>query len=149
MEGDVIWSLKWTSNFPLHNMVYIKPIITMQGNHSHVTKVIPTNFVVGKFVVAKFYVDVDVHLTTKHSYYQTSTTKSKKRPFRTPKRCCSSICATCDVLPNPLLDPSWVQINQTTEMFGTWGTLLALNTKRGRGACWSSGMGLGRGTSFT
>jgi hypothetical protein len=42
-----------------------KFIITMQGNHSHVTKIVPTNFVIGKFVVAKFYVDVEVHLTTR------------------------------------------------------------------------------------
>ncbi len=32
---------------------------------------------------------------------------------------------------------------------GFEGTLPALSTKRGRGVCWSSGMGLGRGTSFS
>jgi hypothetical protein len=40
-----------------------------------------------------------------------------------------------DALPSPLLDPSWVQVNQTTKLFGTQGTLPTLNTKRGRGAC--------------
>jgi hypothetical protein len=40
-----------------------------------------------------------------------------------------------DTLPSPLLDPSWVQVNQTTKLFGTRGTLPTLNTKRGRGAC--------------
>jgi hypothetical protein len=75
MEGDVVWNLKWTSNFPLHNMVYTKPIITMQGNHSYVTKVIPTNFVIMKFVVAKFYVDVNVHLTTRIPSHNIITTK--------------------------------------------------------------------------
>jgi hypothetical protein len=54
-----------------------------------------------------------------------------------------------DALPSSLLDPSWVQVNQTTKLFGTRGTLLVLSTKRGTGACWSSEMGLGRGTSFS
>ncbi len=40
-----------------------------------------------------------------------------------------------DALPSPLLYPSWVQVNQTMEMFGTWGTLPTSNIKRGRGAC--------------
>jgi hypothetical protein len=40
-----------------------------------------------------------------------------------------------DVLPSPLLDPSWVQRNHTSELFGTWGTLPTSSTKRGRGAC--------------
>jgi hypothetical protein len=38
-------------------------------------------------------------------------------------------------LPNPLLDPSWVQRSHTTELFGTWNTLPTSSTKRGRGAC--------------
>jgi hypothetical protein len=50
-----------------------------------------------------------------------------------------------DMLPSSLLDPNWVQISQTAELFGTWGTLLAFSTKRGRGACRSFEMGLGRG----
>jgi hypothetical protein len=54
-----------------------------------------------------------------------------------------------DELPNFLLDPSWAQVSQTAKLFGTRGTLPALNIKRGRGACWSFGMGLGRGTSFS
>ncbi len=37
-----------------------------------------------------------------------------------------------DTLPSPLLDPSQVQINQTSKLFGTQGTLLALNIKRGQ-----------------
>ncbi len=40
-----------------------------------------------------------------------------------------------DVLPSSLLDPSWVQVSQTTELFGTRGTLPALSIKKGRGAC--------------
>jgi len=53
-----------------------------------------------------------------------------------------------DALPSSLLDPSWVQVSQIAELFGTRGTLPALNTKRGRGACWSSRMGLGRGQAL-
>jgi positive regulator of sigma E activity len=33
------------------------------------------------------------------------------------------------------LDPIWVQVIQTIELFGTRGTLLALNIEKGRGAC--------------
>lgn len=51
-------------NFPLHNMVYIEPIVTMQGNHSHGTIVIPTSFILARFVMANFHVDVPTHLTT-------------------------------------------------------------------------------------
>jgi hypothetical protein len=40
-----------------------------------------------------------------------------------------------DTFPSSLLDPSGVQVSQTAELSGTRGTLLALNTKRGRGAC--------------
>jgi len=54
-----------------------------------------------------------------------------------------------DALPSSLLDPSWVQVSQTSKFFGIWGTLPALSIKRGRGACWSSEMGLGKGTSFS
>jgi hypothetical protein len=36
-----------------------------------------------------------------------------------------------DALPSPLLDPSWVLVNQTVELFGTQGTFLAFNTKKG------------------
>jgi hypothetical protein len=53
-----------------------------------------------------------------------------------------------DALPSSLLGPSWVQVSQTMELFRTWGTLPALSIKRGRRACWSSEMGLGRGTNF-
>jgi len=37
---------------------------------------------------------------------------------------------------------------KNVEVWGLEGTLPALSTKRGRGACWSSGMGLGRRTSL-
>jgi hypothetical protein len=40
-----------------------------------------------------------------------------------------------DALPSHLLDPSWVQVNQTTEMFGTPGMLPTSSAKRGKGAC--------------
>jgi hypothetical protein len=54
-----------------------------------------------------------------------------------------------DTLPSPLLDLSWVQKSHTMELFGTWGTLLASSTKRGRRACWSFEIRLRRGTNFT
>jgi hypothetical protein len=38
---------------------------------------------------------------------------------------------------------------KTTEEGGVEARSLAHNTLRGRGACWSSGMGLGKLTSFT
>jgi DNA-binding sugar fermentation-stimulating protein len=44
----------------------------------------------------------------------------------------------CDVFlrtPKSLLDPSWVQVSQTMELFGIRGTFPVSNTKRGRGAC--------------
>ncbi len=37
-----------------------------------------------------------------------------------------------DALPSPELDPNQVQITQIAELFGTWGTLPALNIKRGQ-----------------
>ncbi len=40
-----------------------------------------------------------------------------------------------DVLPSSLLDPSWVQVNQTMKLFGTRGMLSVFNIKSGRGAC--------------
>jgi len=49
--------------FPLHNLVYIKPIVTTQRNNSHVTKIIPTNYVPWRFIAAKPYIDVHVCLT--------------------------------------------------------------------------------------
>jgi hypothetical protein len=54
-----------------------------------------------------------------------------------------------DVLPSPKLGPRWALVSKTTKLWGLEGTLPALNTKRGRRACWSSGMGLGRGTNFS
>jgi len=53
-----------------------------------------------------------------------------------------------DTLPRPKLGPRWALVSKTTKLWGLEGTLLALNTKRGRGACWNSEMELGRGTSF-
>jgi len=41
----------------------------------------------------------------------------------------------CDTLPSPKLDPRWAVISEITELGGLEGTLLALNTKRGGGAC--------------
>jgi hypothetical protein len=40
-----------------------------------------------------------------------------------------------DALPSPWLDPSWIQVNQTVELFGTWGTLPTLHIKKGKGPC--------------
>ncbi len=40
-----------------------------------------------------------------------------------------------NVHPSSLLNPSWVQVSQTMELFGTCGTLPAFSIKRGRGAC--------------
>jgi hypothetical protein len=36
-----------------------------------------------------------------------------------------------DALPSPLLDPSWVQVSQTVELFKTQDMLLVLNTLKG------------------
>jgi hypothetical protein len=54
-----------------------------------------------------------------------------------------------DMLPGPKLGPIWALVSKTTKLWGLEGTLPTLNTKRGRGACWSSGMGLGRGKNFS
>jgi hypothetical protein len=54
----------------------------------------------------------------------------------------------CDVLPSPKLGPRWALVSKTMELWGLEGTLQALSTKRGRGACWSSRMGLGRGQAL-
>ncbi len=40
-----------------------------------------------------------------------------------------------DAFPSSLLDSSWVQVSQTSELSGTQGTFPALSTKRGRGTC--------------
>jgi len=40
-----------------------------------------------------------------------------------------------DTLPSPKLGPRWAFVSKTAELWGLEGTLLALNTKRGRGAC--------------
>jgi hypothetical protein len=54
-----------------------------------------------------------------------------------------------DALPSPKLGPKWALVSKTAELWGLEGTVPTLNTKKGRGACWSFGMGLGRGTSFS
>jgi hypothetical protein len=46
-------------------MVYTKPIITTQGNHSHVTIIVPTSSILGRYVVVEPYVNVHVRLTTR------------------------------------------------------------------------------------
>lgn len=43
-------------------MLYSKPIVNMQGNYSHITKVAPTTF-----IMTKCHLDVYVWLTTKIS----------------------------------------------------------------------------------
>ncbi len=51
-----------------------------------------------------------------------------------------------DAPPSSLLDSKWVQDVKQRNCLGVRGTLLALSTRRGRGACWGSGIRLGRGT---
>jgi len=55
--------------------------------------------------------------------------KQKKKSYRKQKKQELHICSLhmlIDALPSSLLDPSWVQVSQTTELFKTWGTPLAL-----------------------
>jgi len=54
-----------------------------------------------------------------------------------------------DALPSPKLGPRWALVSKIAELWGFQGTLPTLSITRGRGACWSSKMGLGRGTSFS
>ncbi len=51
---------------------------------------------------------------------------------------------TGDALPSSLWTHLRVQVCGNAKAVGTWGRSLAHNTQKGRGACWSSGMGLGR-----
>jgi hypothetical protein len=53
-----------------------------------------------------------------------------------------------DALPSPKLGPRWALVSKTMELWGLKGTLPAFSTKKGKGACWSSAMELGRGTNF-
>ncbi len=48
-------------------MLYFKPIVIMQSNYSHITKVVPNRFVPTRFIVRKCHVDVHIWLTTKIS----------------------------------------------------------------------------------
>ncbi len=41
----------------------------------------------------------------------------------------------CKTLPSPKLGPRWALVSKTAELWGLEGMLLALNIKRGRGAC--------------
>jgi hypothetical protein len=54
-----------------------------------------------------------------------------------------------DALPSPKLGPKWTLVFKTAELWGFEGTLVAFSIKRGRGVCWSSGMGLGKGKNFS
>ncbi len=54
-----------------------------------------------------------------------------------------------DALSSPKLSPRWALVSKTAELWGLEGTLPTLSIKRGRGACWSSGIELRRGTSFS
>jgi hypothetical protein len=49
-----------------------------------------------------------------------------------------------DALPSSLWTHLRVQVCDNAEGVGTWSRSLTHNTWRGRGACWSSGIGLGR-----
>ncbi len=44
---------KLVENFPLHNLVYIEPIVTTQKNHSHSIKIILTKFALKIYVVVQ------------------------------------------------------------------------------------------------
>jgi hypothetical protein len=46
-----------------------------------------------------------------------------------------TISLATNVLASPELGPRWALVSKTTELWGLEGTLPALNTKRGRGAC--------------
>jgi hypothetical protein len=52
-------------NFPLHNLIYIEPIVNTQRNYSHGTIIVPINFILRRFVIANPYVDVPLHLTAR------------------------------------------------------------------------------------
>jgi len=54
-----------------------------------------------------------------------------------------------DTLRSPKLNPRWALVFKTVELWGLESMLLVLSTKKGRGACWSSEMGLGREISFS
>ncbi len=67
---------KLVENFPLHNLVYIEPIVTSQDNHSHAIKIILTNFALKIYVVVEPYVDVHLCLTKNIQSYNIIITKS-------------------------------------------------------------------------
>jgi hypothetical protein len=54
-----------------------------------------------------------------------------------------------DALPSPKLDPNWVQVTQQRKCEGFGARSQPSALKRGRGACWSSRIRLGRGTSYS
>jgi hypothetical protein len=51
-------------NFPLHNLIYIEPIVTTQKIYSHGNRSIPTRFVLRKFILKEPFVNVPIILTT-------------------------------------------------------------------------------------
>jgi hypothetical protein len=63
-------------NFPLHNLVYIEPIVTTKKNHSHGIKVVLTNFALNIYVVVEPYVDILVCLTKNIQSHNIVITKS-------------------------------------------------------------------------
>jgi hypothetical protein len=67
---------KLVENLPLHNLVYIEPIVTSQDNHSHAIKIILTNFALKIYVVVEPYVDVHLCLTKNIQSYNIIITKS-------------------------------------------------------------------------
>jgi hypothetical protein len=69
--------------------------------------------------------------------YGPRTLKSQVGFIRGFNSCCETFIANTntDAHPSSLLDSKRVQVDQTTELFEARGTLLALSTRKGRGAC--------------
>jgi len=67
---------KLMENFPLHNLGYIEPIMTIQKNHSQGIIVVLTNFALKIYVVVVTYVDALVCLTKSIQSHNIVTTKS-------------------------------------------------------------------------
>jgi hypothetical protein len=57
-------------------MVYTEPIVTIQGNHSQVTRVVSISFTPRKYVIVEPYVDVPICLTIGIPSHNIVTTKS-------------------------------------------------------------------------
>jgi hypothetical protein len=56
-------------------------------------------------------------------------------------------CNTCDALPSPLVDSTKPKYRNNEKIDDPGHTPNSQHFKGGRGACWSSGMGLGRVSS--